>query len=170
MVLIASNLAHGAVESFALPALQVYGLTAALVAALLLWIYFFFSTETEVTVDEDGIRVMVRSRVGPIRGQQMETLRARWKDLNQVVDVTRHAITSHGSVQKSHHLKFGDSNLGSFELGTMMRDGQYLALIECIREIIGDKLVEKEDLGQLDQAVRKLVDQKLEERGSEEPR
>ncbi len=41
----------------------------------------------------------------------------------------------------------------------MNRDGLYLELIEAVRLAIGDRLVEREDLGELDGALRKVIAQ-----------
>ncbi len=141
------------------------GVCAAAALAVLSGLYFFFSIETVATVDAEGLTVTSQSRVGPIRGKLDKIVDVRWSAVKVVHDVTRSSITKHGNVQKSYVLSFGKhQEFRGALLGTMNRDGLYLELIEAVRLAIGDRLVEKEDLGELDGAVRKLIAQDADER------
>lgn len=143
------------------------GACAAIGLAVLSWLYFFFSTETVATVDAEGLTVTSQSRVGPLRGRLETIVRVRWSAVSVVYDETRSAITKHGNVQKSYRLGIGGRHFEGALLGTMGRDGRYLELIEAIRLAIGDKLVEREDLGELDGAVRKVLAQQSDARQKE---
>lgn len=147
-----------------LPVLVARGACAAVALAVLLWMYFFFSNETVATVDAQGLTVTTQSRVGPIRGKLDKIVDVRWSAVKEAHDVTRSAITKHGNVQKSYQLTFNGKAFEGALLGTMNRDGLYLELIEAVRLAIGDRLVEREDLGELDGAVRKMIAQQSDEK------
>jgi hypothetical protein len=135
------------------------GACAAVAVVSLLALYFFFSAETVATVDAEGMTVTSQSRVGPFRGRLDKVVDVRWAAVPVVYDATRSTITKHGNVQKSYRLTIAGQHFEGARLGTMNRDGNYLELIEAVRLAIGDRLVEKEDLGELDGAVRKLIAQ-----------
>lgn len=147
-----------------LPAVVARGACGAVGLALLAWMYFFFSSEVVATVDDQGLTVTSQSRVGPIRGKLDKIVDVRWSAAKEVHDVTRSAITKHGNVQKSYRLTFNGKAFEGALMGTMNRDGLYLELIEAIRLAIGDRLVEREDLGELDGAVRKMIAQQSDEK------
>ncbi|MEZ4394155.1 MAG: hypothetical protein R3A48_24035 [Polyangiales bacterium] len=152
------GLARLLIGSAGLSAPVAYGACAALALALLSALYFFFSTELVATVDAEGLRVTSQSRVGPIRGRLDTLVNVRWDRVQTVREVTQSSITKHGNVQKSYKLKVGGQTLEGALLGTMGRDGLYLELLDAIRLAIGDRLVAHEDLGELDGAVRRVVD------------
>lgn len=137
---------------------------AALALAVLFGLYVYFSIETVATVDAEGMTVTSQSRVGPIRGRLDKIVDVRWSAVPVVYDETRSAITKHGNVQKSYRLGLAGRHFEGALLGTMERDGRYLELLEAIRLAIGDRLVEREDLGELDGAVRKLIAQSTDAR------
>lgn len=119
--------------------------------------YFFFSSETVAVVSDEGLKVTSQSRVGPLRGRLDTIVDVRWSAIAEVFDVTRSEITRHGNVQKHFELRFNQQPFSSGLLGTMQRDGLYLELIEAIRLAIGGRLVERDDLGGLDAAVRRVI-------------
>lgn len=139
-------------------------LCAALALASLLWMYFFFSTDYVATVDAEGITLTSRSRVGPIRGRLDTMVDVRWSTVSVVHDTTQSRLTKHGNVQKSYRLSMGGHHIDGALLGTMNRDGLYLELIEAVRLAVGDKLVAREDLGELGAVVRKIIAQENDPR------
>jgi hypothetical protein len=164
-VLMALNALAGLlIDKAGLAPLVARGACGGLALVILGGLYFFFSIETVATVDGEGLTVTTQSRVGPIRGRLDTIVEVRWSAVPVVYDETRSAITKHGNVQKSYRLNLGGKRFEGALLGTMHRDGRYLELLEAIKLAIGDKLVEREDLGELDGAVRKLVAQQSEAR------
>lgn len=140
------------------------GACGGLALVILSGLYFFFSIETVATVDAEGMTVTTQSRVGPIRGRLDRLVTVRWSAVPVVYDETRSAITKHGNVQKSYRLGIDGKHFEGALMGTMNRDGRYLELLEAIKLAIGDRLVEREDLGELDGAVRKLIAQQSDQR------
>jgi len=163
VLLILISLSKFLVATVGLSAVVAQGSCAALALAALLWMYFVFSTETFATVDATGMTVTTQSRVGPIRGRLDKVVDVRWSAVSVVYDVTRSKITKHGNVQKSYLLSIAGHDFDGARLGTMGRDGLYLELIEAVRLAIGDRLVARESLGELDGAVRKLIAQESDE-------
>lgn len=164
VLLVLNALANLLMAKAGLSPLVARGACGGLALAVLLGLYFFFSTETVATVDAEGLTVTSQSRVGPIRGRLDRIVTVRWSAVPVVYDETRSTITKHGNVQKSYRLGIGGKHFEGALLGTMNRDGRYLELLEAIKLAIGDKLVEREDLGELDGPVRKLIAQQSDPR------
>jgi len=145
--------------STGVPPLIATGISGALGLATLTYLLFFFSNDHVATVDEKGLLITGQSRLGPLRGKVETIAEVHWAAVGSVEDVTRTALTKHGNAQTHYELRFDGKAVPSAVLGTMGRDGLYLELIEAIRLAIGDRLVQKGDLGDLDAAVRKLVEE-----------
>jgi len=43
----------------------------------------------------------------------------------------------------------------------MARDGQYLEFLEAVRAAVGDKLAQKDDLGELEAPLQRLIDKRI---------
>jgi hypothetical protein len=138
-------------------AMPVIACIALVWGAMVLW---WFSTELLVVVDPSGILVTRRSVVGPIRGKVQVDLETRWDKHDAVYDQTGVQQTKHGPV-KVYSLVIGKYSLPSSYLGTSERNGLYRELLDAVRAHAGDKLQERHKLGELDDVVRKLVDEQI---------
>ena len=61
-------------------------------------------------------------------------------------------------VKVSFRLVAGDRTLPSTQFGTVRREGRYLAFLEAVRAAVGDKLVREEDLGELEEPLRRMAE------------
>lgn len=163
LVPMSGSIAHTVLEHVTLPPLAVYGTLGGLALTLLLLVHYFFSNTWVVDVDTLGITIRTGSFLGPIRGPLKVQLETRWASVNRVVDETQVRTTKHGNTQKTYVLRIGDYRFDSALLGVMDRSGKYLELVEAIRAAVGDKLVAREDLGELGAAVERMVEQRIRE-------
>jgi len=130
-------------------------------AIVLLGVYYFFNSQMTFVIDSLGIAVSEQSRLGPFVGRARVVFDQRWDRVGEVVDVEQHRLTKHGSMNTSFKLVIGKHEIHSAQLGTMARDGDYLVLIEAVRAAVGPRLVTKEDLGDLEGPMRRLIDARL---------
>lgn len=133
-------------------------------------LYVFFNSLTTITVDRHGLSVSHQSGLGPIRGRVIKDYDVSWASLDRVYDVEKRRMTKHGNVNASYEFRAGDHTIHSAILGTMARDGQYLAFLTAVRAAVGDKLVQKDDLGELEAPLQRMIDKRIAESdASDEP-
>lgn len=133
------------------------GVGGAVALGLSAWGYYFFSSDVVVEVDREGMRVTRASRLGPIRGRAEVLHDVKWSALSVIEEVTSHHRTRHGDVQQKLTLRLGREEFSPALLGTAQRNGKYAELLDAIRAAVGDRLVAREDLGELDATVRKVA-------------
>lgn len=124
-------------------------------------LYVFFNSLTTITVDRHGLSVSHQSGLGPIKGPVRKDYDVSWASLEHVYDVEKRRLTKHGNVNASFEFRAGDHTIHSAILGTMARDGQYLAFLDAVRAAVGDKLVQKDDLGELEAPLQRLIDKRI---------
>lgn len=126
-------------------------------------LYVFFNSVTTITVDRYGLQVSHQSGLGPIRGRVVKDYDLSWASLQHVYDVEKRRLTKHGNVNSSFEFRAGDRTIHSALFGTMARDGKYLEFLEAVRAAVGDKLVRKDDLGELEAPLARLIDKRIAE-------
>jgi len=124
-------------------------------------LYVFFNSVTTITVDRYGLHVSHQSGLGPLKGRVVKDYDVSWASLDHVYDVEKRRITKHGSVNSSFELRAGDHTVHSALFETMARDGKYLEFLETVRAAVGDKLVQKDDLGDLEAPLARLIDKRI---------
>ncbi len=147
------------VATVGVPPMIATGLSGGLALAALTFLLFFFSNDHIATVDDEGLLITGQSRLGPLRGKVELIAEVHWAAVREVHDVTRTTRTKHGNTQTHYELRFDGKAVNSALFGTMNRDGLYLELIDAIRLAVGDRLVRKSDLGDLDAAVRQVIEE-----------
>ena len=136
-VTMAAWAAAGEVSALGAPAWLAYGGPLALGGALLLGLYTFLSTEYVVDVDSSGIRFATHRRVGPFRGAADVIVAARWDETKMIREEVRVSRTRHGDVQRRYALRIDGATIDGGLMGTMQRDGKYLALIKAVEAALG---------------------------------
>lgn len=139
-----------------------------LAGGVLLALYIFFGSTSVYTVSQEGLLVQTQYGLGPLRGALRTDYELRWATLPAVYDVTARHLSKNGNMNTTLTLELGEHTLSSGQFGTMGRDGDYLAFIECVRAAIGPKLVSREDLGDLEGPLARMVDARLAERARDQ--
>lgn len=124
-------------------------------------LYVFFNSVTTITVDRHGLQVSHQSGLGPLKGRVVKDYDVSWASLDRVYDVEKRRITKHGNVNSSFEFRAGDHTVHSALFETMARDGKYLEFLETVRAVVGDKLVQKDDLGDLEAPLARLIDKRI---------
>ena len=132
----------------------------------------FFNSVTTITVDTHGLAVSHQSGLGPIKGAVKKDYELSWASVRHVYDVEKRRLTKHGNVNSSFEFRAGNHTVHSALFGTMARDGKYLEFLEAVRAAVGDKLVQKDDLGELEAPLARLIDMRIaaSEQGAEPPK
>ncbi len=139
---------------------------AAGVALLFVAAYAFFSDEVVTTLDADGIRCVRRRVVGPYRGTPVTELDVRFAKLSTacLVDVKR--PSRNGGWSEHRELRFGKhGRLVAGQLGGVV-DGvdPFETIAARLSAHLGDRFTREEDLGPLDESVKRLVDAEVAKR------
>jgi len=124
-------------------------------------LYVFFNSLTTITVDRHGLSVSRQTGLGPIKGRVIKDYDVSWASLQRVYDVEKRRLTKHGNVSASYEFRAGPHTIHSAILGTMGRDGQYLEFLEAVRAAVGDKLEQKDDLGEFEAPLQRLIDKRI---------
>lgn len=129
----------------------------------ILTLFFLINRDLDVTVDADGIVVTETPRYFVFfTGSPAEVWRARWDAVGEVADVERYVSTRERGIQKTYLLKVGEHTLNDQKLGCFGRTGLYAELLAAIRKVIGERLVVKEELGDVGDVARLLAQKQAE--------
>lgn len=159
-------------KDMGMPAPDALGIAGGAFAVVTTALYVFFNAVTTITVDTYGLTVSHQSGLGPIKGAVKKDYELSWASVQHVYDVEKRRLTKHGNVNASFELRAGAHTVHSALFGTMARDGKYLEFLEAVRAAVGDKLVQKDDLGELEAPLARLIDKRIaaSEQGAEPPK
>lgn len=156
-------------KDMGMESVEALGIAGAAFVAVTTALYVFFNSVTTITVDTYGLSVSHRTQLGPIKGPVKKDYDLSWAALSQVFDVEKRRITKHGNVNSSFEFRAGDRTIHSALFNTMARDGQYLEFLEAVRAAVGDKLVQKEDLGDLEAPLQRMIDKRIAAANDDRP-
>lgn len=139
------------------------------VALLFLAAYAFFSDEVVTTLDAEGLRCVRRRAVGPYRGTPVTELDVRFSQLASASLVTVKRPSRNGGWNEHVELRFGKhGRLVAGRLGGVV-DGvdPFETFAARLAAHLGERFTREEDLGPLDESVRRLVDAEVAKRTRE---